>query len=62
LNEDKCVQRLLPFYFAELNYIHPFREGQWAGNHEEFVRELLLINSYSVDWSKIEVIALLEQW
>lgn len=44
----------LAYYFAELNYIHPFREGNGRATRE-FVRLLLLRNGYAVDWSAVSI-------
>lgn len=48
----------LAHYFAELNYLHPFREGNGRATRE-FVRQLLLVNGYAVDWSAVRVDELL---
>lgn len=48
----------IAYYFAELNYLHPFREGNGRAIRE-FIRQLLLVNGYSVDWSAVRVDALL---
>ncbi len=42
------------YYFAELNYIHPFREGN-GRTTREFMRQLFLLNGYEVDWSAVPV-------
>lgn len=42
------------YYFAELNYIHPFREGNGRATRE-FMRQLFLLNGYSVNWSEVSV-------
>lgn len=44
----------LAYYFAELNYLHPFREGNGRATRE-FVRQLLLVNGYDVDWAAASV-------
>lgn len=41
----------LAYYMAELNAIHPFREGN-GRTIREFIRQLCLYNNYIVDWSK----------
>lgn len=41
-------------YFAELNYLHPFREGNGRATRE-FIRQLLLVNGYVVDWAAVSV-------
>lgn len=48
----------LAYYFAELNYIHPFREGN-GRTTREFIRELVLYNRYAIDWSKVKTETLL---
>lgn len=40
------------YYFAELNYIHPFREGN-GRTTREFMRLLFAKNGYDVDWAKV---------
>lgn len=57
---DTPPQSFLPrlaYYLAELNFLHPFREGNGRATRE-FVRRLLLVNGYTVDWSLVEVHAL----
>ena len=46
------------YYMAELNYIHPFREGNGRAIRE-FMRLLFLHNSYVVQWDAVDVEALL---
>ena len=41
------------YYFAELNYIHPFREGNGRATRE-FMRLLFLRNGYEVLWDAVE--------
>jgi len=48
----------LAYYFTELNYLHPFREGNGRATRE-FVRQLLLVNGYTVEWSAVSVNELL---
>ncbi len=38
------------YYFAELNYIHPFREGNGRATRE-LMRQLYALNGYEVDWA-----------
>ncbi len=38
------------YYMAELNAIHPFREGN-GRTIREFMRQLCLYNEYELDWS-----------
>ena len=40
------------YYFAELNYIHPFREGNGRSTRE-FMRLLFAENGYEVDWARV---------
>lgn len=49
----------ITYYFAELNYIHPFREGNGRATRE-FLRLLLSKNGYTVNWSAISVDTLME--
>jgi len=48
----KLIDRV-SYYFASLNYIHPFRDGN-GRTTREFIRMLLEQRGYSVDWSKID--------
>ena len=48
----------LAYYFTELNYLHPFREGNGRATRE-YVRQLLLVNGYAVDWAAVSVDELL---
>ena len=48
---DRFVERSA-YYFAELNYIHPFREGNGRATRE-FMRLLFLKNGYEVDWGAV---------
>ena len=47
------------YYMAELNYIHPFREGN-GRTTREFMRMLFLRNGYKVDWGAVPVDELLQ--
>ena len=47
------------YYFAELNYIHPFREGNGRSTRE-FMRQLYALNGYTVDWAAVSTDELLE--
>lgn len=40
------------YYFAELNYIHPFREGN-GRSIREFMRQLYALNGYDVNWTAV---------
>ncbi|MBR4205365.1 MAG: Fic family protein [Clostridia bacterium] len=44
--------------FAELNYIHPFREGNGRATRE-FMRLWFLKNGYEIDWGQIDTAELL---
>jgi cell filamentation protein len=44
---------------ADLNMIHPFREGN-GRSIREFIRELALKNDFIINWSLIEKETLLE--
>lgn len=57
-DESIFISRLA-YYFAEINYIHPFREGNGRATRE-FIRLLLLHNGYTVDWSAVNVAKLLD--
>jgi cell filamentation protein len=57
LKEDAFLKRLA-YYFAELNYLHPFREGNGRATRE-FIRQLLLRDGYTVDWSAVSAEELL---
>ena len=51
------------YYFAELNYIHPFREGNGRAIRE-FMRQLYDYNGYEVNWSAVsneELIGAMEE-
>lgn len=66
LHQETCL-RVLPFealidrsayYFAELNYIHPFREGNGRATRE-FMRQLYDLNGYEVQWDVVSTDRLL---
>lgn len=54
---DVLIERSA-YYFAELNYIHPFREGN-GRTTREFMRLLFAENGYEVDWAKVSADQLL---
>ena len=54
---DTLVSRSA-YYFAELNYIHPFREGNGRATRE-FMRQLYALNGYEVNWSTVPTEVLL---
>ena len=51
--EQEFLPRLA-YYLSELNYLHPFREGNGRAIRE-FIRQLLLVNGYFVDWTNVNV-------
>lgn len=51
LNHAAFIDRSA-YYFAELNYIHPFREGNGRSTRE-FMRQLFLHSGYEVDWAAV---------
>ena len=55
---DRFTERSA-YYFAELNYIHPFREGNGRATRE-FIRLLFLKNDYEVDWAAVPAEKLLD--
>lgn len=58
LTQDMLIDRSA-YYFAELNYIHPFREGNGRSTRE-FMRQLYALNGYTVDWAAVSTDELLE--
>ena len=60
LAEEDYLQGLIPsllidrsaYYFAELNYVHPFREGNGRSSRE-FMRQLYALNGYMVNWAAV---------
>lgn len=48
---DALIERSA-YYFAELNYIHPFREGNGRATRE-FMRQLYDLNGYEVNWAAV---------
>lgn len=57
LSYDELISRSA-YYFAELNYIHPFREGNGRAIRE-FMRLLYKQAGYDVDWNKYDRKAML---
>lgn len=41
------------FYMAEINVLHPFREGN-GRTTREFIRTLCLKNGYNLEWEKVD--------
>lgn len=58
LTQNMLIDRSA-YYFAELNYIHPFREGNGRSTRE-FMRQLYALNGYTVDWAAVSTDELLE--
>ncbi|MEG0944921.1 MAG: Fic family protein [Angelakisella sp.] len=58
LSYEDFIQRLA-YYFAELNYIHPFREGNGRATRE-FIRLLVLHSGYTVNWVAVSVDSLMD--
>jgi cell filamentation protein len=52
LNKDEMSKRL-SYYMGELNFLHPFREGNGRAQRE-FIRTLGLKNGYNLDWTRID--------
>lgn len=49
--DERFIERSA-YYFAELNYIHPFREGNGRAIRE-FMRQLFAYNGYEIHWDAI---------
>lgn len=58
LNKRVFVGRL-SFYMAELNVLHPFREGN-GRTIREFIRQLALKNGYTLNLTKVDAKTILE--
>ena len=58
LDEEMFFEKLT-YYMAELNIIHPFREGN-GRTIREFIRELALKNGYAIHWDKVSKQELLD--
>lgn len=58
LGKDDMSKRL-SYYMGELNFLHPFREGN-GRTQREFMRTLGLKNGYNLDWSKIDRATMLD--
>lgn len=52
LKKEELVDRLA-YYMAELNVLHPFREGN-GRTTREFIRQLALYNGYAFNLKKID--------
>ena len=57
LGAGELIKRLA-YYFAELNALHPFREGNGRATRE-FIRELAYKNDYFLKYSRVEKDALM---
>ncbi len=55
----KDLATKLAYYLAELNVLHPFREGNGRTNRE-FIRQLALKNGYQLDLKKVKAEEILE--
>lgn len=61
LKNEKCLSGLdvdnfserAAYYMAEINVLHPFREGN-GRTQREFIRTLSLSNGYFLDWSNVD--------
>lgn len=58
LGKETLISRSA-YYFAELNYIHPFREGNGRSTRE-LMRLLFLKNGFEVDWGAVPAERLLQ--
>ncbi|WP_110925935.1 Fic/DOC family protein [Bacillus massiliglaciei] len=52
LDKEKFIQRL-SYYMSEVNFLHPFPEGN-GRTQREYFRLLGLKNGFNIDWSKID--------
>lgn len=51
--DKENISKRLAYYMAEINVIHPFREGNGRSTRE-YIRFLAMSNGYTLDWSKID--------
>ena len=58
LDRDTFIKRL-SYYMAELNVLHPFREGN-GRTTREFIRQLALKNGYTLNLTKVSAKTILE--
>ncbi|KAB2329422.1 Fic/DOC family protein [Bacillus mesophilum] len=49
----KSFSERAAYYMAEINVLHPFREGN-GRSQREFIRTLACRNGYNLDWSKVD--------
>mgnify|MGYP000148278334 CR=1 FL=1 len=59
MNVDELSNKLSGYY-CELNFAHPFREGN-GRTQREFIRELAAKNGFVLDWSKADTKDLLDK-
>ena len=52
LSIQKTAEKLA-YYMGEINFVHPFREGNGRAIRE-YIRCLALYSGYSIDWSAID--------
>ncbi|WP_291579686.1 Fic/DOC family protein [Clostridium sp. UBA6640] len=58
LDVDKTSEKLA-YYMSELNFAHPFMEGNGKAQRE-FIRTLAIKNGYKLDWDKVDSDKLLD--
>lgn len=51
MDKNKIAERLA-YYMAEINVIHPFREGNGRSTRE-YIRCLAMSNGYTLEWEKV---------
>jgi len=56
---DLCQSNMAAFYMAELNIIHPFREGN-GRTTREFIRSLALKSGLIINWDSVTYDEILE--
>ncbi|ARC84136.1 fic/DOC family protein [Clostridium argentinense CDC 2741] len=67
LNKERCLKGLdvdktserLAYYMSELNFAHPFMEGNGKAQRE-FIRTLAIKNGYKLEWDKVDSDKLLD--
>ncbi len=57
--DKESLSKRLAYYWAELNVLHPFREGN-GRTTREFLRQLALKNGYSLDLQNVNTNELLD--
>lgn len=58
INKNELAYKLA-FYMSQLNFAHPFREGN-GRTQREFIKNLANFNGYTLDWNGIDPKSLLE--